>query len=62
MNRCRSKVQESGQRTGCHLEVLLVAEKRLRRLKAPHSMKDVYQGARHVDGVSVNKLTQEEAA
>ena len=43
-------------------KMLLVAEKRLRRLKAPHSMKDVYQGARHVDGVSVNKLTQEEAA
>ncbi len=43
-------------------KMLLVAEKRFRRLKAPHSMKDVYQGARHVDGVSVNKLTQEEAA
>jgi len=24
-------------------------------------MKNVYQGARYVDGVSVNKLTQEEA-
>ena len=24
-------------------------------------MKDVYQGAQYVDGVSVNKLTQEEA-
>jgi hypothetical protein len=43
-------------------KILLVAEKRFRRLKAPHSMKDVYPGARHVAGVSVNKLTQEEAA
>jgi len=43
-------------------KMLLVAEKRFRRLKAPHLMKDVYQGARQVAGVSVNKLTQEEAA
>ena len=31
-------------------------------LKALHSMKDVYPGARHVADVSVNKLTQEKAA
>ncbi len=43
-------------------KMLRVAEQRFRRLKAPHSIKDVYQGARNVDGVSVNKLTQEEAA
>jgi hypothetical protein len=42
--------------------MLLVAEKRFRGLKAPLWMQDVYQGARYVDGVSVNKLTQEEAA
>ena len=42
--------------------MLLVVEKRFRRLNAPHLMKDVYQGARYVNGFSVNKLTQEEAA
>jgi hypothetical protein len=47
---------------GCHLEDAAGCEKRFRHLKAPHLMKDVYQGARYVDGVSVNKLTQEEAA
>ena len=60
--RTRSKIQESGQPTDCHLEDAAGCEKRFRHLKAPHLMKNVYQGARYVDGVSVNKLTQEEAA
>ncbi len=42
-NRCRSKVQESSR--AVIWKMLLVAEKRFRRLKAPHLMKDVYQGA-----------------
>ena len=42
--------------------MLIVAEKRFRRLKAPELMKEVYQGAKHVNGVPVQNLTQEEAA
>ena len=34
-------------------KMLLVAEKRFRRLKAPGLMKDVYQGAEYVNGVLV---------
>ena len=40
-------------------KMLLVAEKRFRRLKAPHLMKDVYQGAQYVNGVPVNQVTEE---
>lgn len=43
-------------------KMLLVAEKRFRRLKAPELMKDVYHGARCVDGVAVRKRSEEEAA
>ena len=43
-------------------KMLLVAEKRFRRLKAPHLMKDVYQGAQYANGVPVNQVTQEKAA
>ena len=43
-------------------KMLMVAEKRFRRLKAPELMKEVYQGAKYVNGVPVQNLTQEEAA
>ena len=43
-------------------KMLRVAEKRFRRLKAPHLMKDVYQGAQYANGVPVNQVTQEKAA
>ena len=43
-------------------KMLIVAEKRFRRLKAPELMKEVYQGAKYVNGVPVQNLTQEEAA
>ena len=36
-------------------KMLLVAEQRFRRLKAPELMKDVYQGAKYVNGVPVNQ-------
>jgi len=36
-------------------KVLLVAEKRFRKLNAPHLMKDVYQSVRFVDGVRESK-------
>jgi hypothetical protein len=61
-HRGRSKLQASGKRAGCHLEDAAGCEKRFRRLKAGHLMKDVYQGARYVDGVSVYNSTQEDAA
>ena len=43
-------------------KMLLVAEKRFRRLKAPHLMKEVYQGVQYVNGIQVNSVTQEKAA
>jgi transposase-like protein len=43
-------------------KMLLVAEKRFRRLKAPALMKDVYRGAKYVNGVSVNEVSEEKAA
>ena len=39
--------------------MLLVAEQRFRRLKAPELMKDVYQGAKYVNGVPVNQVPEE---
>ena len=42
--------------------MLLVAEKRFRRLKAPELMKDVYHGAKYVNGVLVNEELKEKAA
>lgn len=43
-------------------KMLIVAEKRFRRLKAPHLMKEVYQGIQYVNGVPVNQVTEEKAA
>ncbi len=43
-------------------KMLLIAEKRFRRLKAPHLMREVYQGAQYVNGVPVNQVTEEKAA
>ena len=43
-------------------KMLLVAEQRFRRLKAPELMKDVYQGAKYVNGVPVNQVPEEKAA
>ena len=43
-------------------KMLLVAEKRFRRLKAPELMRDVYQGTKYVNGVLVNQESKEKAA
>ncbi len=43
-------------------KMLLLAEKRFRRLKAPHLMKDVYRGTKYINGVPVNQVTEEKAA
>ena len=42
-------------------KMLLVAEKRFRRLKATHLMREMYQGAQYVNGVPVNQVTEEKA-
>ena len=43
-------------------KMLLVAERRFRRLKAPELLKDVYQGAKYIDGVPAEKVSEEKAA
>ena len=43
-------------------KMLLVAEKRFRRLKDPHLTKDVYRGAQFEDGVAIQPATEEKAA
>ena len=43
-------------------KMLMVAEGRFRRLKAPALMKVVYQGARYKDGVVINTMPEKVAA
>ena len=43
-------------------KMLLVAESRFRRLKAPDLMRDVYQGAKYDDGIVMNTMTEKVAA
>ena len=43
-------------------KMLLVAEKRFRRLKSPHLMQDVYRGVTYVNGMVANKVSEEKAA
>ena len=43
-------------------KMLMIAEKRFRRLKAPELMMDVYDGAQYVDGVRFHNTTEEVAA
>ena len=43
-------------------KMLMIAEKRFRRLKAPELMRDVYNGAQYVDGVRFHTTTEEVAA
>ncbi len=42
--------------------VLMVAQKRFRRLDAPELLRDVYEGRRFVDGKPVTRTTEKEAA
>ncbi len=42
--------------------LLLVAEKRFRRLKAPQLMEEVYGGAKYVNGVPAREVLEEKAA
>lgn len=43
-------------------KMLMIAEKKFRRLKAPDLMKDVYEGTLYSDGVRVNNQVAEETA
>jgi putative transposase len=43
-------------------KMLLVAEKRFRRLKSPELMRDVYQGAKYINGVPARTVSEEKAA
>ena len=43
-------------------KMLLVAERRFRRLKAPELMMDVYLGARYEDGIVINTMPEKVAA
>ena len=43
-------------------KMLLVAEKRFRRLKSPDLMRDLYKGAKYINGVPVQTVSEEKAA
>jgi transposase-like protein len=43
-------------------KMLMIGEKRFRRLKAPGLMKDVYLGAEYVDGMAIKAIVEEVAA
>jgi putative transposase len=43
-------------------KMLLVAEKRFRRLKSPELMRDVYKGAKYINGVPTQTVSEEKAA
>ena len=43
-------------------KMLMVAERRFRRLKAPELMKDVYLGAEYKDGIVINTTLEKVAA
>ena len=43
-------------------KMLLVAEKRFRRLKAPELMKDVYRGVKYVNGIPASQVSEQKAA
>ena len=43
-------------------KMLLVTERRFRRLKASELMKDVYLGAEYKDGIVINMTTEKVAA
>ena len=43
-------------------KMLMVAEKRFRRLKAPEVMSAVYDGAKYIDGMAIEAAVEEVAA
>ena len=43
-------------------KMLMIAERRFRRLTAPELMRDVYDGGTYLDGIPVTTVTEEVAA
>lgn len=43
-------------------KILMIAEKKFRRLNAPHLLEEVYKGRKFVDGVAVKKVNGRLAA
>ena len=43
-------------------KILLVAERRFRRLRSPHLLRDVAAGVKYVDGIEVTRNTERVAA
>ncbi len=43
-------------------KMLMIAEKRFRRLKAPELMSEIYHGAKYVDGIAIEATVEEVAA
>ena len=43
-------------------KMLMIAEKRFRRLKAPRLMRDVYLGTLYMDGMAIEATVEEVAA
>ena len=43
-------------------KMLMIAERRFRRLTAPELLRDVYEGVTYVDGIPATTMTEEVAA
>ncbi len=56
------RFKKAANATAVIWRMLLVAEKRFRRLRSPHLLRDVYQGVQYVNGIRHDLITREAAA
>jgi transposase-like protein len=56
------RFKKAANATAVIWRLLLVAEKRFRRLRSPHLLRDVHQGVQYVNGIRHDPITQEAAA
>ncbi len=56
------RFKKAANATAVIWRLLLVAEKRFRRLRSPHLLRDVHQGVQYVNGIRHDSITQEAAA
>ena len=56
------RFKKAANATAVIWRMLLVAEKRFRRLRSPHLLRDVYQGIQYVNGIRHDPITREAAA
>jgi len=56
------RFKKAANATAVIWRMLLIAEKRFRRLRSPHLLQDVYQGVQYVDGIRHELVKQEAAA